>query len=214
MLEAVDWSVVVVGRWNRSILTPAGIGSRLFKIPEGTPLEVELAIDVMLPPRVTYENLRVSVGSQRLIIESLGCNFTEIERARELARNAMESLPETPITAVGINVKYAYKEADEYLTRVLEMMSTELDDRLSALSDKVTKRSLSRSMLVGGGRLNLTLLEDEQCQLRVELNYEHVSEDISKQNEWLRWPIEGCKQHVRTTLSETLEFPEDVIPDD
>ena len=89
-----------------------------------------------------------------------------------------------------------------------------LDDRLSALSDKVTKRSLSRSMSVGDGQLNLTLLEGEHCQLRVELNYEHVSEDISKQDEWLRWPIEDCRQHARTVLNKTLEFPEDVIPDD
>lgn len=211
MLEPTDWTVVVVGRWNRSILTPEGIGRRLFKVPPETPLEIELAIDVMLPPRVTYNGLRVAVSSQRLIIESLGCNFAELERGRDLARNALSNLGETPVSAAGVNVKYIYKEPDDHLTRIFELMNCELDDRLAPIGDRVIKRTLSRSMPVGAGNLNLTLLEDEQSQLLVHLNYECISEDLTTLNQWLQWPIGECEQNVKASLSNALEVPEDLI---
>lgn len=214
MLEAVDWSVVVVGRWNPSILTPAGIAKRLFKVPEDTPLEIQLAIDVMLPPRVTHENIRVTVGSQQLIIEPLRHTFAELERARDLARNAMAELPETPTTAAGLNIKYVYKEADGYLTRVLELMNCELDDKLSAEFGTTTKRSTVRSMVVGDGKLNLTVHENEQGHLLLHFNFEHASDDARKQAAWLRWPIEKCEEHVCKTLTTGLEFDKGMIPNE
>ena len=32
-LEPYDWNVVVLGRWDRALLTSQGIASRLFQLP-------------------------------------------------------------------------------------------------------------------------------------------------------------------------------------
>jgi hypothetical protein len=51
-LEPFDWNVVIAAYWNRAILTPNGIAKRLFKIPEGTAMEVEVPVDLLEPPQV------------------------------------------------------------------------------------------------------------------------------------------------------------------
>ena len=214
MLEAIDWGVVVVGRWNPSILTPVGIAQRLFELEEGTPIEVRLAIDVMLPPVVTHDSLRVTVGSQLLVIEPLTHSYFYLERARALARNALISLPETPVTAAGVNVRYVYKEADDYLSRVQEITTCELDEAISSLDQRISKRSVSRSIPTLDGQLNLSVNEDEEGHVKIQFNFEFVSQEVEKQREWLRSPIDGFEREVRRTLTETLEFREELIPND
>lgn len=214
MLEAIDWGVVVVGRWNPSILTPVGIAQRLFELEEGTPIEVRLAIDVMLPPVVTHDSLRVTVGSQLLVIEPLTHSYSYLERARALARNALISLPETPVTAAGVNVRYVYKEADDYLSRVQEITTCELDEAISSLDQRISKRSVSRSIPTLDGQLNLSVNEDEEGHVKIQFNFEFVSQEVEKQREWLRSPIDGFEREVRRTLTETLEFREELIPND
>ena len=215
MLEAIDWSVVIVGRWNPSILTPAGIAKRLFELKEDTPLEVQLAIDVMLPPVVTHDRLRVTAGSQRLIIEPLTHSYSCLDRARELARNALESLPETPIAACGVNVKYVYKEADHYLTRVQDITTCELDEAISSLNRKISKRSVSRSISALDGQLNLSVNEDdEEGHVNCQFNFEFISREIEEQKKWLKSPIDGFEGEVRTVFTKILGFSEELIPND
>ena len=214
MLKALDWSVVVIGRWNQSILTPVGIANRLFKLDKNTPVEVSLAIDVMLPPVVTHDNLRVTAGSNRLIIEPLSRSYAQLERARELAKNALESLPETPIAAVGLNVKYAYEEADDCLSRVQEITNSELDGAISSLDQKISKRSISRSIPMMDGHLNLSVNENEEGHLSIHFNFEFVSQKVEKQREWLTRPIDDFEKEVRTIITHALEFGEELIPND
>ncbi len=215
MLEAADWSVVVVGRWNPSILTPAGIARRLFKLEEATAIEVHLAIDVMLPPVVIHDSLTVTVGSQKLSIKPLTHSYARLDRARELARNALISLPETPIVAAGVNVKYIYKRTDDYMSRVQEITTCELDEAISSLNQKISKRSISRSTPIFDGQLNLSISEDdEEGHVSIHFNFEFISQDVKKQRDWLTLSIADFEEEVRTKLTKTLGFSEELIPND
>lgn len=205
---------MVVGRWNPSILTPAGIAKRLFQLPENTPIEVSLAIDVMLPPVVTHDNLRVRCGHQTLIIEPLTNTYADLERARQLAQNALESLPETPVSAAGINVRYSYEDADESLTRVQEIITADLDGLISSLTHKITKRAVMRTMPILDGQLNLSVSEDEQGHVQLQFNFEYSSPEGTKQRGWLSKPIDDFKKEVRTIITKALEFNEELTPND
>lgn len=48
-LKATEWSVVVVGRWNRAILTPNGIAKRVFKLAELSQMVVAVPLDGVSP---------------------------------------------------------------------------------------------------------------------------------------------------------------------
>src|SRR4051812_23085230 len=104
-LEPYDWNVVVLGRWNRAILTPQGIGSRLFQLPPETDIGIEAPMDAIGPYQVSHDDVTVMVSGAQLIVEARENNFPGLERAIRVARRAMESLPETPVVAGGFNVR-------------------------------------------------------------------------------------------------------------
>src|SRR5437016_1158114 len=104
-LEAYDWNVMVLGRWNRAILTPQGIASRLFQLPPETEIGIEVPMDAIGPFRVSHEDLTVMVGGSHLMVEARENDLPSLERALRVARRAMESLPETPVVAAGFNIR-------------------------------------------------------------------------------------------------------------
>src|SRR5262245_33422873 len=104
-LEPFDWNVVVLGHWNRAILTPQGIASRLFQIPSETEIGIEVPMDAIGPFRVSHDNLTVMAGGGRLTVEARENNFPSLERAMRVARRGIVSLPETPLLAAGFNIR-------------------------------------------------------------------------------------------------------------
>src|SRR5438128_129219 len=104
-LETYDWNVVVLGHWNRAILTPQGIASRLFQLPPETEIGIEVPMDAIGPFRIANGDLTVMVGTSQLMVEARENNFSSLERAMRVARRAMENLPETPVVAAGFNIR-------------------------------------------------------------------------------------------------------------
>ena len=70
MLNPVDWSVVVAGRWNRAILTPAGIVQRVFKESPDIPMVIEVPIDMLAPPKIGLNDVSVVADWSRLVISA------------------------------------------------------------------------------------------------------------------------------------------------
>lgn len=198
-----DWSVVVVGRWNRAILTPAGIGKRIFNLPEGTPLEVLIAIDTIAPSQVKYDGITVIAGSDRLIIRPEKLDFDNLAKSQNLAKQAIESLPETPILAVGINIKF---ESDEYTSLIEESVNTSLDDRLSDSGFEIKARGLHRAIVRNDGLLNMSVGEDDNGKTHITFNFELKSDDISAQKNWLGSSAEELKNTVEQVLTNVLQI--------
>jgi len=82
-LKPSDWSAVVIGRWNRAILTPRGIAQRVFRLPEGTPIQVLVPIDAvgMNSVIVKHGEFQATVDDSRLQIHLEHGNFDALERA-------------------------------------------------------------------------------------------------------------------------------------
>src|SRR6516165_8300462 len=70
-LVPCEWNVVVMGRWNRAILTPQGIATRLFQLPLNTSIGVEVPMDGIGPYRVSHDRLVVMVSEAWLIVEGV-----------------------------------------------------------------------------------------------------------------------------------------------
>ena len=115
-----NWDIVLLGLWNRAILTPAGIAQRVFglqepgtavvgadstKIENAFPLEIQFAIDWNFPPRVAYEGVVVSVFGDRIIFGPKSSKHDSLNIALGYAQNILKSLPETPVSAIGVNLR-------------------------------------------------------------------------------------------------------------
>lgn len=204
-LKPAEWSVVVVGRWNRAILTPAGLGKRVFKVPEGTPLEVMVAIDAIAPPQVKYGGMLVIAGSDRLLVQPTLSTFEKLTEAFTLARNALEELPETPVIAVGFNVKY---QTGDYVEAIDGVLATDLDDRASDAGYEIADRGIHRSMKRQNGKVNISATQDEGGMRSVMINFDLKSDDPLKHQEWLNANADSVKEEVKRVVQEILKIPE------
>src|SRR5689334_6777240 len=123
-----DWSVIVIGHWNRAILTPSGIARRLLGLPEQTPVEVEIALDAFLPYRVRHGIVTVTAGSDRLHIQPVRFNYDALAESMRVASEALRTLPETPVFAAGFNVNF---KTEDYVEALTAVTAHQLDDRFS-----------------------------------------------------------------------------------
>lgn len=203
-----EWSVVVVGRWNRAILTPAGIGKRVFQLSEGTPLEVMIAIDAIAPPLVKHDKMVIVAASDRLTVQPEICTFDEVVRACTLAANAVRSLPETPLIAVGINIKYATEGYFEAIDRAL---ASDLDDRASDMQYTILEREVHRTYKWGKGKINSVAALADDGLRSIALNFELHSESHESHLEWLGLADSAILKEVQNVVGSVLKVPAEDI---
>jgi hypothetical protein len=207
-LEPNDWSVVAVGHWNRAILTPKGIGTRLFHVAPDTPLNIAVPIDSIAPYRINHQGVTVSVARERLMVEPDDKTFDGLRLAMSLSREALVSLPETPVSAVGINVRYVAAEPPPALRALIR---SDWDDDLSDQGFQIAKSSIGRSVDWNGGSINISIIEDID-RLRVEFNMEKRSEVHEDHVEWLTTDIAAIQDVVFRLLTTTMHAaPEDIL---
>lgn len=177
-----EWNVVIMGSWNEAILTPDGIRKRLFQLPDGTPVDVQVAVDRPVPHRVHYDGLIVTPSSSALIISVHQCDSQSLQKACALAKNALLSLPETPLTAAGINIRYQIEELPDEL---LQLIETPIDGTFSDSGYVIKKRRTHRSLEFQPGEINIELSQEQTTAGEVLLNFHLDSQELVRVQEWL-----------------------------
>ena len=207
-LAPKEWSVVVVGRWNRAILTPAGIGKRVFQLPEGTPLEVMIAIDAIAPPLVKHDKMVVVAASDRLTVQPEICSFDELARACTLASAAVRSLPETPLIAAGFNIKYT---TQGYFEAIDLALASELDDRASDVQYKIVERQVHRAYEWENGKINVVAALTDDGVRSIALNFDLRSDSHPNHLEWLGYAAPAIRMEVQKVIGSVLQVPTEDI---
>lgn len=107
--KATDWNVVVVGSWNRAILTPGCVKEHLLQLPKNSVVEVQVPVDVPAPPRVKHGGITVTVLGAQLVIDADPPTYEGIKSACQAAARAIRYLDKTPVTAAGINISLSVR---------------------------------------------------------------------------------------------------------
>ena len=202
-VEPIDWSAVVVGYWNTAILTPAGIAQRLFGLESGTPIGVEVPIDGLAPYKVKHENIIVMVDRRSLTVFAGTPQYDPLEKAMGIAAKAIKSLPETPVSASGFNIRY---KIEEPLDALLTKSAAKLDDLISDFSCKITSRSLLRTLEYKNGVINFSLQEDINQFIRVSFNFHLETTDREALYQWLCTPINDARKFVEDFSEKVLSI--------
>ena len=206
-LVAADWNVVILGHWNRAILTPAWIAKTLFDLPEGTPVQVLVSIDTIAPHQVRHEKLTVIAGSDRMIIQPAQNDIETLLEAMSVARKILKELPRTPVSAVGYNLRYK----SEGLVESLQQITThEWDDRLSDSGFKIVSKSISRAVLWKEGKIHALITQETDEKYELLLNFTLESNDSQRLLDWLSVPAE----EIRTQASRILQKTIGVLPEE
>lgn len=210
-LEPYDWNVVVLGHWNRAILTPIGIAERLFQLPSETEIGIEVPMDAIGPFRVSHGDLTVMVAGGRLMVEARENNFQSLERAMRVAHRAMERLPETPVRAVGFNVRAQGSGEEGELGSLIEATQLRWDDRFEQTGFPLTRRDVTWVTDWPPGKLSVNLIrEDHDRVLRVNLNFERVGTRLELMD-WLTRPIVEIREQARRVCGGVFALPEEAV---
>jgi hypothetical protein len=195
----IDWNIVVVGAWNVAILTPEGIARRLFRLDPDTPIEVQVAMDVGAPIRVRHDNIIVQPSPTSLVVTPQEPTPEALAISVTIAKRALDSLPETPMTAAGLNLRYQYEQCPDAL---IEAGKSIIDDKLTDASFDISEKILKRKIIWDDGVLNLDIHERADASALVVFNYHKNSNVPGKLGEWL-----GKHEQMldnSTTMIETL----------
>lgn len=209
--EPCDWNVVIAGSWNRAILTPNGIAKRLFKLPEGTGIQVLVPVDLLQPPKVKHGGIVATVDERRLIIGTETPTWEALAKAMQTGCNALADLPETPVLAAGVNVRFEIRDC---VSQVEDIVQCVLDTHLSDAGYEIVTTGLTRSLRVKDdvfkeGVLNLSLHKKEPGSMRMEVNFHRDSKTPADLIKWLQIPMDKLKeQTVQLLQNADLPFEE------
>lgn len=205
---AKNWNVVIVGRWNKAILTPAGIARRLFCLGEDIPVEVLIPLDMVATLQVRHDKIIVVARNDRLIIQIEDCEYPHLAKAMEIGARALRSLPETPLFAVGINVQWTVPQTTEALQIVTK--KTDFDNRLSDEDFVISGRSITRALNWKEGRINITVGEDHGDPFDILFNFELRSSDVKQQLDWLSANVQDIEDQVNLILYKCILLEQEI----
>ena len=124
-----NWNVVLLGFWNKAILTPNFISNKIFRNEIGTPINVEVPIDLMGPIRTKYDKFIVFVDSTQVIVEITDCLPATLIKAFEYSKNVLDELPVTPLIAAGFNLRYKITNFDPH--ELNSLIGTNIDNKIA-----------------------------------------------------------------------------------
>jgi hypothetical protein len=177
-----DWNIVIVGAWNLAILTPEGIARRLFELEPETPVEVQVSLDGRAPIRVKYENILVQPSPASLIVTPQEPTPSELEKSVTIAKRALTRLPETPVSAAGLNLRFWFEKIPDSL---IKAGLSVIDDKLSDEGFRTLEKGLKRTIEWGDGVINLEIQEREDSSALVIFNYHRNSKAAEQLITWL-----------------------------
>ncbi len=205
-LVPTNWNVVVIGRWNRALLTPQYIARELFQCPEGVEVGIEVPLDVVGPYRVRHDRLVVMVTSSQLIVEVEDNDFPSLARARTLCARAIEGLPRTPLAVAGYNIRYRSQEPDERLNVLIEATQLWGDTRFRDADYRLSHRGVNWITDWEGGKVGVYLTrEQNDAALGLNFNFERQGgrEDLVA---WLGRPIDEARGHTERILRDVFRM--------
>lgn len=201
-MEAQDWNIVVLAHWNRAILTPNWIASKMFQLPTGTNMDVLVSLDGIAPFQVRHSNLTIVPGIGQLLVQLDSPTTDTLAAGLEAAKRAIGSLPHTPFKACGINIRYSADEPPEALLVATRCRSEAI---LSGHGEELRALRRGESIKFGNGRLNIAIDIPMASQCQVAFNFERRSDKDTELTEWLSQDAAAITAKAANTLQLLLE---------
>lgn len=149
--------------------------------------------------KVAYQGISIGLEYDKLTIEvdPGQNNYESLAKALKLARKTLDSLPQTPISAAGINVHFVEDGKDETLNRALD---GGWKVRLEAAGYTAKGLAIVRTVGFMEGSANLTISQIKDDDIQVFVNFERHSEDLPEIRKWVNIPVEDIQKIVDQLL--------------
>lgn len=108
-LQEDQTTLVLAGSWNPAILTPSWIGRNILGLDQDHIFQVAMLLPTQgqaLAPRYTFEDISITPAQNQLIFHLIPDKLELVKKSFDVARKILETLPHTPVAAMGINISY------------------------------------------------------------------------------------------------------------
>lgn len=158
------WTVVIVGCWNRMIFMPKWVSENLFDVPE-----IQKLVPIMPIAPLIYRTDEISlfVEDQKLVVQARQPTLECLQKMETMAVTALDKLPVTPISAMGLNFGFVEAAPSE---RLLKLFNFGDDVDIGSLGWDIGTRNLVRQLTRGKAILNLKLSSDSK-EVEIHANF-------------------------------------------
>lgn len=204
-ISPCNWSVAIVGQWNTAIFTPNIVAEKIFNLPTGSPIAVEVALDAVSPYRIKHSqhSLVFMARRDRLEIEVADNQIQTLQKSMEIAKNCLDWLRNTPVEAAGFNLRYKMDELGDACDKLVNI---DADSRFSDAGIPIVNRAFHRCFEFNAGQLNFEVSTDSDANVFVLLNFHRSSRSPDDLIAWLEQPIDGVTQEVKKIFA--AAFPD------
>lgn len=193
-------SIVLLGNWNKYILTPKWLGENIFSDEE---LRIDVAFnDVALPNRYASEKSKIMIIPTEHNVTIISLNFTEkcLQMMEDYALKLVEKLPKTPMRAFGVN--FGYSEAlDEKIIRMQKIFHITDTDKMNEIGFKVSKCSIQRKIDLDENVLNLRLAQTDR-ELELGFNFHCEATDAELMKEKIKGSVDRSRNVAEKIIRE------------
>jgi hypothetical protein len=164
-------TLVIVGKWNRYVLSSLWVSKNLFKVDK---MVVEIALGNELPPRYTHDAIRFLPSTERVLMICLNDQDDTLKQTENISRELIRLLPHTPIIGLGNNFGYIEKATPE----LLNIFDLPYNNKFGNCGYTINKYVIQREVNFEDSVLNL-LISQEADNIRFDLNFHYTVKDAS-----------------------------------
>lgn len=208
-IKEESFTIVVVGNWNRHILSPSWVSKELFLEDKIT---IEFSVNLELPPRYTSptSQIRILPSSGNVTFVALVPDESCLSRMEQMTQALLEKLTYTPIQAFGINFGYveAIEKSDLY-----NIFKFSDNNRLSKEQYLIKSSSLQRALSVEDRVLNLSI-STKDSEVHFDFNFHYDVSNAKEAIDKIKDAVVSNKRIAEKTLSNIYDLSFDPIAEE
>lgn len=143
-------SIVCIGNWNTKIFTPQWVMSKLFAVPEGESMNMNVNKE-NLNLSFIWKGFSFSPTDKVVEIKTSTMDPNTLNQAEDLFARLVDYLPHTPIEAYGYNIKFDFDNSEFAVTKLKDLYSINVVDRYNMCTislQAIEEQNYTKTILV------------------------------------------------------------------
>lgn len=160
-------TIVILGKWNREILSPQWVAKNIFDVPT---IKVEFALNIGLPPRYETSDIRLIPSREKIIFVALSPSDEILGKMEGMAIKLVDTLQYTPVSAFGTNFCFTETMDKANLHKLFNLSDI---SNISDFGCVVKTNTIKRELVVKDRVLNLMVTQTgDEISFDFNFNYE------------------------------------------
>jgi hypothetical protein len=202
----LGFNIMIIGRWNPAIFAPQWIRKNVLSSDDEVIMAMPLGNPLALP-RLSFSGVHLFVGSEFLEIRPEALRPANISTCATVASKLLEFLCHTPITAIGINVRFEDDVPSDAFDNLFSFPDQGL---ISPTKYQLGSSTIARNFALGAtDSLNLSITQGPALY-QIEFNFHTESQEMetirSKTSEvYIQSRIDQAKQFMLDTYNASID---------